>query len=241
MSPNLYKDLFSGGHGKRLIAVGKDLSSGGRVRIIGVIGVVLVAFALGYYLAGDKKPGAPVSAPGPQAAVDKSGGTGSDKHDVKPAKTGLWTCSMHPQIRLPHPGKCPICFMDLIPLESETVAEAGPGEYAMSAAAKKLAEVETTEVKRGRAKVIVRMVGLVFEDETRIAALTSRVEGRLDRIYVNFTGERVNKGDPMVTVWSPTLIKSQVELFESIKSGAPDQSVSRSASFFEQFGVFFGS
>ena len=88
----------------------------------------------------------------------------------------------------------------------------------MSEAAKKLAEVETAAVKRDHAKVEVRMVGLVYEDETRIASLTSRVDGRLDEIYVNFTGSLVNKGDPMVTIWSPTLIKSQVELFESMKS-----------------------
>ena len=127
---------------------------------------------------------------------------------------------MHPQIKLPNPGKCPICFMELIPLESGRDADTRVStvQYSMSEAAKKLAEVGTVEVKRNHAKVLVRMVGLVSEDETRIAALTSRVDGRLDEIYVNFTGSLVNKGDPMVTIWSPTLIKSQVELFESMKS-----------------------
>jgi len=125
-----------------------------------------------------------------------------------------------PQIKLPNAGKCPICFMDLIPLESGRDADTRVStvQYSMSEAAKKLAEVGTVEVKRNHAKVLVRMVGLVYEDETRIASLTSRVDGRLDEIFVNFTGSLVNKGDPMVTIWSPTLIKSQVELFESMKS-----------------------
>ncbi len=135
-------------------------------------------------------------------------------------KAQWWTCSMHPQIRLPHPGKCPICFMELIPVASEDGgADIKQTQYSMSEEAKKLAQVETTVVKREPAKVTVRMVGLVYEDETRVASLTSRIDGRLDEIYINFTGVQVKQGDPMVKIWSPTLIKSQVELFESIRSG----------------------
>ncbi len=89
----------------------------------------------------------------------------------------------------------------------------------MSNAAKKLAEVETAEAKRERAKVIMRMVGMVVEAEPRVAALVSRVDGRLDEVYINFTGEQVVKGQPMVKIWSPTLIKSEVELFETLRGG----------------------
>jgi Cu(I)/Ag(I) efflux system membrane fusion protein len=127
---------------------------------------------------------------------------------------------MHPQIRLPKPGKCPICAMDLVPVASSDIdsANVGPARYTMSETAKKLAEVETAKVTREQAKVVLRMEGMVYEDETRIAALTARVDGRLDEIYVNFTGTRVRKCDPMVKIWSPTLITSQVELFEATRS-----------------------
>jgi Cu(I)/Ag(I) efflux system membrane fusion protein len=89
--------------------------------------------------------------------------------------------------------------MDLIPLTSGKEDDGGAKltQYSMSERAKKLAEVETTEVQRKQAKVKVRMVGLVYEDETKIAALTSRVDGRLDEVYVNFTGVHVDK----VTRW----------------------------------------
>ena len=80
-----------------------------------------------------------------------------------------------------------------------------------------------------RAKATIHMVGMVFESETRQAVITSRIEGRLDEVYVNFTGERVNKSDPLVKIWSPTLIKSQVELFETIKTDPDDQSVIKGA------------
>jgi membrane fusion protein, copper/silver efflux system len=186
--------------------------------------LIIAAFVFGYCL--PKGSDTRVATVEQKTEQQKASAT-SDSHDhsaEKPSSEARqvtwWTCSMHPQIKLPNPGKCPICFMDLVPMASDQDADTRVStvQYSMSEAAKKLAEVETVEVKRDHAKVLVRMVGLVYEDETRIASLTSRVDGRLDEIFVNFTGSLVNKGDPMVTIWSPTLIKSQVELFESMKS-----------------------
>ncbi len=94
----------------------------------------------------------------------------------------------------------------------------GPVRYTMSPEAKMLAEVQTAVVKREHAPKKLRMVGMIFDAETRAAALTARIAGRLDAVYIDFTGVKVNKGDPMVTIWSPTLIQSEIELFESIKS-----------------------
>jgi len=58
-----------------------------------------------------------------------------------------WTCSMHPQIHQPKPGKCPLCLMDLIPVET-TVAQVGARQIAFSEDALKLMDVETTPVVR---------------------------------------------------------------------------------------------
>lgn len=193
--------------------------------------LILAAFGLGYVLSGPKNAReAEVDSP-TQTEADHTHNQTTAKRAPASKKDITWTCSMHPQIRLHKPGKCPICFMDLIPLESneDEGSSSNPRVIALSETAKKLAEVQTEEVKHAQAKVIVRMFGMVFEDETRIAALTSRVDGRLDEIYVNFTGDRVKKGDPMVKIWSPTLIKSQVELFESMKVGEPDPEVIRGA------------
>ncbi len=108
----------------------------------------------------------------------------------------------------------------------------------MSQAAKKLAEVETEEVKRDRAYVRLRMNGMVFHDETRLASLTSRVDGRIDKVFVDFTGLTVHKGDPVVTLWSRTLITTQIELFETIRSPEFDESVVKGAEEkLKQFGL----
>jgi Cu(I)/Ag(I) efflux system membrane fusion protein len=73
------------------------------------------------------------------------------------SEVSTWYCSMHPQITSPKPGKCAICFMDLIPLEED--AEAGPRQLKMTPEAMKLAEIQTTPVKRHVVTNHVRMVG----------------------------------------------------------------------------------
>lgn len=94
--------------------------------------------------------------------------------------------------------------------------------YTMSEEAKRLAQVQTQEVKREKAGRVLRTVGMVFASETREATLTARIAGRLDEVFIDFTGVRVKKGDPMVTIWSPTLIQSEVELFVSMRSRDPE-------------------
>ncbi len=193
--------------------------------------LVIIAFFLGQYWSGDRNSTVP------PASVQET--ALSEKRTVEARKPSLWTCSMHPQIKLPNPGKCPICFMDLIPVETDRHdhGELAEASYSMSETAKRLAGVETAAVKREPAKVSVRMVGMVVEAETRIATLTARIDGRLDKIFVNYTGEDVKKGDPMVEIWSPTLIKSQVELFESMRSGDADEVIKGVEEKLIQYGL----
>ena len=171
------------------------------------IGLILAAFLGGYY-------SSRVLAPAITSEMSSNGGVQVNREGVTVKKqpkhdheSTIWTCAMHPQIRMPNPGKCPICFMDLIPLEtgaSDSKDTRGASTLSISETARKLSEIETTEVRRERAKATIHMVGMVFESETRQAVITSRIEGRLDEVYVNFTGERVNKSDPLVKIWSPT-------------------------------------
>ncbi len=129
----------------------------------------------------------------------------------------VWTCAMHPQIRQPKPGRCPICAMDLVPVTGgggEVRARAG--EIRLSEAARKLAEIETAPVERRRVTVEVRMGGRVEYDETRVSRITAWVPGRLDRLYIDYTGVPVKRGDRMVSLYSPELVAAQEELLQSV-------------------------
>lgn len=172
--------------------------------LFGILIVAVVAFFLGGLLLGDgSSPGEAERASHGEAAE------ASRRPDV-------WTCSMHPQIQLPKPGKCPICFMDLIPVESRGGEELGPRQIRMSEAAKELARIETSVVRGAFAEREVRMVGKVAYDETSVANIAAWVPGRLDRLYADYTGITVRKGDHMVRVYSPELLATQEELLQAI-------------------------
>ncbi|MHC4755781.1 MAG: efflux RND transporter periplasmic adaptor subunit, partial [Planctomycetota bacterium] len=138
----------------------------------------------------------------------------------KKAETAtVWTCSMHPEIRLPKPGLCPKCHMNLIPLREEAVGEMSSiREFTTSEYAKALMDIETTAVERKFVTAEIRMVGKVEYDETKVEYITAWVPGRLDRLYVDYTGVPVNKGDHMVYLYSPELLSAQEELLQALKA-----------------------
>ncbi len=129
-----------------------------------------------------------------------------------PAET--WTCSMHPQIRQPGPGPCPLCAMDLIPVAAP---EAGDtlAQLRLSPAAQVLASIQTAPVERRFAPIETRMVGKIAIDETQVRSITAWVAGRIDRLYVDYTGVRVEKGDHIAYLYSPELLTAQEELIQA--------------------------
>ncbi len=139
---------------------------------------------------------------------------------VQDKETGLWTCSMHPQIRMDKPGNCPICGMELIPLETSSASSENiaSNEIVMTEEAIQLANIQTTIIERSNANKEIRLLGKVKPDERRLYSQVSHIPGRIERLYVNFTGEKVSRGQRIVRIYSPDLISAQKELFEAINS-----------------------
>ena len=139
----------------------------------------------------------------------------------------IWTCSMHPQIRMSKPGKCPICGMDLIPLSrlksNDDTSHAG--RLTMSESARKIAGIATVPAVRRGLTADIRLTGKIALDETRVEMITARVGGRIDRLYVDYTGVPVVAGDHLAEMYSPELVSLQKELLEASKalSGAGQQ------------------
>jgi Cu(I)/Ag(I) efflux system membrane fusion protein len=130
-----------------------------------------------------------------------------------------WTCAMHPSVKLPSGDmKCPICFMDLTPVYDDGGGEGDIPVLTLSERARYLAEVETSPVERKAVSKTVRLVGKIQPDETHLSVITAWVAGRLDRLFVDYTGMEVRKGDHLVELYSPELYASQQELLQSISS-----------------------
>lgn len=129
----------------------------------------------------------------------------------------IWTCSMHPQIRRDEPGNCPICNMDLIALETEEDGDIDPSAIRMSPAAMRLASVSTVRVEHMIPEKSVRLNGKIQADQRLIFSQSSHIPGRIETLLVNFTGEFVNKGQPIALVYSPELTAAQEEMFEALQ------------------------
>ncbi|MCP5542629.1 MAG: efflux RND transporter periplasmic adaptor subunit [Akkermansiaceae bacterium] len=153
-------------------------------------------------------------------------GDGHD-HGKSAADETIWTCSMHPQIRQPNPGLCPICNMDLIPLASGETR--GLREVSVSEEAAALLDVRVTPVMRAPAVAERRLFGRIEYDERRITTVTARVGGRIERLYPDFTGSLIRNGDHLAEIYSPELLVAQKELIEARRAmergGSPSTAV----------------
>jgi len=146
-----------------------------------------------------------------------------DNHPHQDVQSGIiqnsevttWTCSMHPQIQQPKAGQCPICGMDLIPVSSGLDSD-NPRQLHLSKTARKLAEIEVAVVEKKYVEKEIRMVGKVAYDETRLKYITAWIPGRLERLYVNYIGIPVRKGDHLAEIYSPELLSTQQELLETL-------------------------
>jgi len=125
---------------------------------------------------------------------------------------------MHPNIQQPKFGKCPICGMDLIPVASSSSNDAGPREIALSSHARKLAEIEITPVERKNVTKEVTMLGKISFDETRVSHLTAWISGRIEKLYVNYVGLAVKKGERLARLFSPEILATHQELIQSLQS-----------------------
>jgi len=140
---------------------------------------------------------------------------------------------MHPQFLLPKPTPCPICGMDLIPVDPNA-GDLEENQIALTNEAIALAEIQTTEVVRGEADLALRLVGKLNWDETKLETVTAWTGGRLDAMHVSYEGESVQKGQAVAEIWSPELISAQQEYLESIKamqrlSNSPGESLQKTA------------
>ncbi|MCF8368813.1 MAG: efflux RND transporter periplasmic adaptor subunit [Bacteroidales bacterium] len=173
-----------------------------------VIGVLIFGLLLGwifFHSSGDA----------PKTNTEISGHEGHDHESSEPT---VWTCSMHPQIKQDKPGLCPICAMDLIPLTTMSSGgdDVDPNEIVMSESAANLASIQTMIVTMGVPEKTVYLQGKVQADERNISELTSRFGGRIEKLFVNFTGQKVEKGEKLATIYSPGLVTAQRELLEAV-------------------------
>lgn len=139
-----------------------------------------------------------------------------DHTDQVEKKDQIWTCSMHPQIRRNEPGDCPICGMDLIPLEANS--NENPLVFEMTEDAIRIANILTTKIGNNHSQNSeLALFGKIKADETTASSIVTHIPGRIEKLYVSFTGEKVSRGQKIASIYSSKLITAQRELLEAYK------------------------
>jgi hypothetical protein len=128
--------------------------------------------------------------------------------------SGLWTCSMHPEIVRDAPGSCPICGMDLVPIDAPSTAAGEsapipPGAVRIDPVAVQNIGVRSEPVVRRDLSLGFRTVGHLEYDESQMHWVNAKFEGWIEKAHANYVGERVEQGSPLVEIYSPDLVATQ--------------------------------
>ena len=141
----------------------------------------------------------------------------AEEHERKGETSQIWTCSMHPQIMQPEPGDCPICGMELIPADASSDG-LGADEFQMTNNAMALANIQTITIGGGgEVENTLTLSGKIQVNEEANAVQVAYFAGRIESLNVNFTGENVNRGQLLATIYSPELVAAQQELLTAAK------------------------
>ena len=142
-----------------------------------------------------------------------------DKHSAE-AAMHTYTCPMHPEVISDKPGKCPKCGMDLVLKDAPEKKEEGiklddllkpTNEFVVS-------EQPVIKVKRENIPTTVDALGTVEYDTRQIGSISSRVAGRIEKLYVRYKYQKVSKGQRILDIYSPELLTAQQNLLFVIKN-----------------------
>lgn len=115
------------------------------------------------------------------------------------------------------PGRCPVCGMELV---EATGGGGGDGiSVTIEPAARRLVGIQTAVSKLGDLHRTIRTIGSIDFDESRLSTISAYVDGRLEKMYANYAGVKVNRGDDLALIYSPQLYSAQTEYVASLNRG----------------------
>ena len=141
-------------------------------------------------------------------------GKGKPDDKSQAGETEIYTCPMHPEIRQNAPGSCPICGMDLVKVETGagTIGDDQLEALIRPANAFVISDVQVTSIEHREEDIELRVVGTVAYDTRQVGVISSRVAGRIERLYVRYRYQEVGKGQRIMDIYSPELMTAQQNL-----------------------------
>jgi membrane fusion protein, copper/silver efflux system len=134
------------------------------------------------------------------------------KSDSSGRKVLYYQSSMHPWVKADKPGKCTVCGMDLVPIyEGQKGYELSAGTVSLGTNAIQAMHVQTAEVSKRPLLRTLRVAGTIDDNDAKHRRLSAYVEGRIEKLHVNFIGAEVKAGEPLATFYSPMLLNAERE------------------------------
>jgi Cu(I)/Ag(I) efflux system membrane fusion protein len=135
---------------------------------------------------------------------------------------GIYTCPMHPEIIRDQPGKCPICGMDLIKKEAGGEKSA---DITLEALLKPTNEfvvssIPVTTIQKKEEQIEIEALGIIGYDTRHTGSISARVDGRIEKLYVRYRYQKINKGQHILDIYSPELLTAQQNLLFLLKNDA---------------------
>lgn len=146
---------------------------------------------------------------------------GHENHEA--TSDSYYTCPMHPSVVSSTPGACPVCNMSLIKVEKKENIHAGQqGNFiTIDKRQQELAGIKTDTVKARNITSASSIIGTVAIDEDQVKTISSRVKGRIDKLFIKTTGVYLKNGSPLYSIYSEQLQadgKEYLSLLEKSKT-----------------------
>ncbi len=126
----------------------------------------------------------------------------------------VYQCPMHPQVRSDHPGKCPICGMNLVLVsqsQTKNSSESQTNLVMLPEGAPQASSIRTAPVKREKLTRTLRFAGTIEDNDSRHRILSAYTGGRIEKLFINFEGAEVTAGQPLASFYSPQLLAAARE------------------------------
>jgi membrane fusion protein, copper/silver efflux system len=149
-------------------------------------------------------------------------------------KKEYWTCTMHPQVHMDRPGSCPICGMDLVKrvegAEPDTTSNKDAANMiSLNPKGQILANITTIKVKKEKLQDQITAYSYMDFVENNRKTISARFNGRIEKLFVDKTGDYIKKGQPLFEIYSPDLVQAQNDYIVALQNSSSSSSLLQAA------------